>query len=74
MNHAKAFDNVRTLGDIFALSLAEAGKPVPDLSPLFHGLAAYKMLNLKGVYQWLDDSVRIVMTEVMEEVKRRVQA
>ena len=47
---------------------------MPDLSPLFHGLAAYEMLNLKGVYQWLDDSVRIVMTEVIEEVKRRVQA
>ena len=33
---------------------------------------AWLMLDLEGVYDWLDESVRVVVTEVLHEVKRRM--
>ena len=70
MTIERAIENLQVLGWNYALSLENIGKPVPDMSPLFHGLAAYKMLNLEGVYGWLDESVRVVLMEVLNEVKR----
>ena len=74
MNTEVAFNQVRLLGESFVHSLNEMGKPVPDLSPLFHGLAAYEILKLEGVSKWIDECVRVVMMEVIEETKRRVRA
>jgi hypothetical protein len=70
MTIERAIENLQVLGWNYARSLENIGKPVPDLSPLFHGLAAYEILNLKGVYAWLDESVRVVLMEVLHEVKR----
>ena len=72
MTIERAIENLQVLGWNYARSLENIGKPVPDLSPLCHGLAAYKMLDLEGVYGWLDESVRVVVTEVLNEVKRRM--
>lgn len=74
MTKDRAFENVRVLGNNFALSMADIGKPVDDKSPLMNGLAAYEMLNLKGEFDWLDASVGIVMREVFELAREQVLA
>jgi hypothetical protein len=74
MNKDRAYENVRILGNNFALSMADIGKNIDDKSPLMNGLAAYEMLNLKGVYDWLDTSIEIVMRDVFELARERVMA
>lgn len=72
MTKDRAYENVRVLGNNFALSMAEIGKNIDDKSPLMNGLAAYEMLNLRGVYEWLDASIEIVMRDVFNLARQRV--
>ena len=72
MNKARAYENVRVLGNNFALSMADIGKNIDDKSPLMNGLAAYEMLNLRGVYEWLDASIEVVMRDVFDLARQRV--
>ena len=72
MNKDRAYENVRTLGNDFALSMADIGKNIDDKSPLMNGLAAYEMLNLKGAYDWLDASVDVVMRDVFKLARRAI--
>ena len=72
MNKARAYENVRVLGNNFALSIADIGKNIDDKSPLMNGLAAYEMLNLRGVYEWLDASIEVVMRDVFDLARQRV--
>lgn len=72
MNKARAYENVRVLGNNFALSMADIGKNIDDKSPLMNGLAAYEMLNLRGVYEWLDASIEVVMRDVFDLARQRL--
>lgn len=72
MNIERAIENLRVLGDNFKLDLEARGKTVPDVGALMNGLAAYEMLSLKGEYDWLDQSVDIVMREVFDMARKRV--
>jgi len=74
MTKDRAYENVRILGNNFALSMADIGKNIDDKSPLMNGLAAYEMLNLRGVYGWLDASVEVVMRDVFKMAREQVLA
>ena len=74
MNKQRAYENVRILGHNFALAMDNIGKGIEDKAPLMDGLAAYKILNLQGEFDWLDASVEIVMRDVFEMVRERVAA
>lgn len=72
MNKARAYENVRVLGNNFALSMADIGKNIDDKSPLMNGIAAYEILNLRGVYEWLDASIEVVMRDVFDLARQRI--
>jgi hypothetical protein len=60
------------LGHIYAVALAERGHNLDDKTPLMNGLAAYYMLDLKGEFKFLDDSVDRVIRIIYDEVVTRV--
>ena len=64
-----AYGMIRTLGQIFADALANAGHAKPDTSILMHGIAAYSKLNLKGEDERLDEAYNVVMNNMMEAVR-----
>ena len=64
----QATDLLRELGNIYAVALAEKGHNVDDKSDRMSGLAAYYMLDLKGEFEELDESVDAVVRIVYEEV------
>jgi len=78
----QATDLLRELGNIYAVALAEKGYNVDDeperrrptgyKSDLMNGLAAYYMLDLKGEFEELDESVDAVVRIVYEEVRRKI--
>jgi hypothetical protein len=72
MNIERAIENLRVLGDNFKLDLEARGKTTPEAGALMHGLAAYHMLDLRGEYTWLDQSVDVVMREVFDMARKRV--
>lgn len=74
MNTERAIENIRILGDNFALSMEEIGKPINENSSLMNGLAAYHMLELKGLYQWLDESVDLIVGIAFDEAKKTINA
>jgi hypothetical protein len=74
MEFQRAINNLRVLGDNFKLDLEARGKTTPDVGALMNGLAAYHMLNLKGEYDWLDQSVDLVMREVFDMARKQVMA
>lgn len=77
-----ATEMLRELGNIYAVALAEKGHNIDDeperrrptgyKSDLMNGLAAYYMLDLKGEFDDLDDSVDAVVRIVYEEVRRKL--
>jgi hypothetical protein len=75
MDDMKAIENLRYLGHNFNVLLTEVtGLSTPDdTSDLMDGLVAYHELDLKGKFDWLDESVdrvmRIVYTIVKEKLK-----
>lgn len=70
MTKEEAFNNVRLMGAGYRDGLAKIGKKVDKKdSDLFLGLVAYEMLNLKGMYEVVDESIDIVMQDVYELVR-----
>ena len=62
-----ALRNVREMGHIFAVSLTTiTGKSIDDKSDLMNGLAAYEVLELRGKFDWVDESVDIVLRIVYD--------
>jgi hypothetical protein len=62
MTTNEAIENLRQLGVLFANGIKEiTGKEVDTASPLSNGLVAYDMLNLKGMWPYIDESVDIVL-------------
>ena len=74
MEFQMAINNLRVLGDNFKFDLEARGKTTPDVGALMHGLAAYHMLKLEGEYDWLDQSVQIVMREGFDMARSRLMA
>ena len=72
MTQEQALEMLRELGNIYAVALAERGYNVDDKSDLMNGLAAYYMLDLKGEFDELDESVDAVVRIVYEEVRRKI--
>ena len=68
----QATEMLRELGNIYAVALAERGHNGDDKSDLMNGLAAYYMLDLKGEFDELDESVDAVVRIVYEEVRRKL--
>jgi hypothetical protein len=74
MTQGQAIEMLRELGNIYAVALAEKGHNVDEKSDLMNGLAAYYMLDLKGEFDELDESVDSVMRIVYEEVRRKLSS
>ena len=68
----QATEMLRELGNTYAVALAERGHNVDNKSDLMNGLAAYYMLDLKGEFDELDESVDAVVRIVYEEVRRKL--
>jgi hypothetical protein len=69
----QATEMLRELGNIYAIALAEKGHNVDDKSDLMNGLAAYYMLDLKGEFDELDESVDVITRIVYEEVVSKLE-
>jgi len=62
MKTTTAIENVRTLGQMFAIGLKEVtGKQIKEDSELMNGIAAYQILELKGQWAYMDESIDVVM-------------
>lgn len=68
MNMERASENLRVLGDNFALCLAELGRNLDVTTPVMNGLLAYQVLGLKGAHPWLDASVELILNKLGEAV------
>ena len=84
MTNDEAIKNVREMGHIFAVSLTTiTGKSIraecstsvsaDDKSDLMNGLAAYEILELKGKWDWVDESVDKVMRIVYGLAKEQLE-
>jgi hypothetical protein len=74
MTNDEAIKNVRELGHIFAVALTTiTGKSIDDKSDLMNGLAAYEILELKGKWYWVDESVDKVMRIVYDLAVERLE-
>jgi hypothetical protein len=73
MTQEQALEMLRELGNIYAVALAERGYNVDDKSDLMNGLVAYYMLDLKGEFDELDESVDAVARIVYEEVVSKLE-
>ena len=69
MTYEEAKNNVRLLGLSFQTSLEMMGKPVTDPSPLLDGIVAYQYLDLEGVFDWLDESVSVVLINLVDRLR-----
>lgn len=73
ISEKNAFNEIRELGHIFAVSLAERGHATQE-SDLMTGLAAYTLLNLKGENARCDAAYDIVVSTITDEMFKRAQA
>ena len=73
MTQEQALEMLRELGNIYAVALAEKGHNVDDKSDLMNGLAAYYMLDLKGEFDELDESVDVITRIIYEEVVSKLE-
>jgi hypothetical protein len=72
MTNDEAIKNVREMGHIFAVSLTTiTGKSIDDKSDLMNGLAAYEILGLAGKFDWVDESVDIVLRIIYDLAMER---
>jgi hypothetical protein len=80
MTYEEAKKNVRILGLSFQASLEMIGKPVTigkanhirsadAPSPLLDGIVAYQYLNLEGTFDWLDESVSVVLNNLVDRLR-----
>ena len=68
-----AFAEIRELGHTFAVTLAERGHKTEE-SDLMSGLAAYHLLELKGVNARLDAAHSMVIKEITDVMFDRARA
>ena len=74
MTNDEAIKNVREMGHISAVLLTTiTGKSIDDKSDLMNGLAAYEVLKLKGEFDWVDESVDIVLRIVYDLAKEQLE-
>jgi hypothetical protein len=45
------------------------GKQVSDPSPVLDGIVAYQYLNLQGTFDWLDESVSVVLNNLVDRLR-----
>lgn len=67
-----AYAEVRELGHVFAVTLAERGHETKD-SDLMNGLSAYHLLRLKGENARLDAAHAMVMKDITDEMFERAR-
>ena len=67
-----AYAEVRELGHVFAVALAERGHETKD-SDLMNGLSAYHLLRLKGENARLDAAHDMVMKDITDEMFERAR-
>ena len=68
-----ALSEIRELGHTFAVTLAERGHKTEE-SDLMSGLAAYHLLDLKGVNARLDAAHGMVVKEITDAMFERAVA
>ena len=73
ISEKNAFNEIRELGHIFAVSLAERGHNTQE-SDLMAGLAAYTLLNLKGENARCDAAYDVVVRTITDEMFERARA
>ena len=69
MTYEEAKKNVRILGLSFETSLEMMGKPLSNPSPLMDEIVAYQYLNLEGIFDWLDESVSVVLNNLVDRLR-----
>ena len=67
-----AYAEVRELGHVFAVAMAERGHETKD-SDLMNGLSAYHLLRLKGESARLDAAHDMVMKDITDEMFERAR-
>ncbi len=72
ISQKNAFNDIRELGHMFAVSLAERGHDTQE-SDLMTGLAAYTLLNLKGENARCDAAYDVVISTITDEMFNRVK-
>ena len=73
INLDNAFAEIRELGHVFAVTLAERGHDIKE-SDLMNGLAAYHMLKLEGANPRLDAAHKMVIKEITDVMFERARA
>ena len=72
MNIDKAKEMLTNLGNVYVAALAERGYEVEEKAPIFNGLAAYYMLDMKGEFEELDEGVDEIVRIIYEEAVRKL--
>jgi hypothetical protein len=67
-----AYAEIRELGHVFAVAMAERGHKTKD-SDLMNGLAAYHLLKLEGESARLDAAHAMVMKDITDEMFERAR-
>jgi len=67
-----AYAEIRELGHVFAVAMAERGHETKD-SDLMNGLAAYHLLKLEGENARLDAAHGMVMKDITDEMFERAR-
>jgi hypothetical protein len=65
-----AYAEIRELGHVFAVAMAERGHETKD-SDLMNGLSAYHLLKLEGENARLDAAHAMVMKDITDEMFKR---
>lgn len=73
LSNKQAIENVRELGRVFVQALFAIEKTPKDTSELMNGLVAYSQLNLKGQWDYIDESVDIVMKMIYENALEQIE-
>ena len=67
-----AYAEIRELGHVFAVAMAERGHETKD-SDLMNGLSAYHLLKLEGENARLDAAHAMVMKDITDEMFERAR-
>jgi hypothetical protein len=73
INLDNAFAEIRELGHVFAVALAERGHDIKE-SDLMNGMAAYHLLQLEGANPRLDAAHKMVIKEITDVMFERARA
>jgi len=72
MNIERAKEMLADLGNVYVAALAERGYEVEEKAPVFNGLVAYYMLDMKGEFEELDEGVDEIVRIIYEEAVRQL--